>query len=136
MWIIAGMSELPGKLEALKQRCAEVGRDANTLETSVLLSVILGETVRGDDIPEALRNRSIAGSPDAVAEQVRSRVLDVGVDGVIINLPIQGHEPGVDHGWGSAETADRGLIGRAVGRARWWQTPQRSARRGRVARLL
>jgi F420-dependent oxidoreductase-like protein len=93
--ITAGISELPGKLRALKERCAEVGRDPATLETSVLLTAILDETIRPDDIPEQVRDRTIVGSPDTLAEQVQNRVLDVGVDGVIINLPIQGHQPGV-----------------------------------------
>ncbi|HUO38655.1 MAG TPA: LLM class flavin-dependent oxidoreductase, partial [Mycobacterium sp.] len=93
--IIAGMSQLAAKLEALRQRCAEVGRDPATLETTVLLTVVLDENIRPDDIPEAVRDRTLVGSPDAVAEQVRTRVLDIGVDGVIINMPVGGHEPGV-----------------------------------------
>ena len=35
-----------------------------------------------------------AGSPAQIADQVREKVLDVGIDGVIINLP-NGHTPGV-----------------------------------------
>jgi alkanesulfonate monooxygenase SsuD/methylene tetrahydromethanopterin reductase-like flavin-dependent oxidoreductase (luciferase family) len=36
----------------------------------------------------------VAGSPDAVADQIKRRVLDVG-DGVIINMPTHGYTPGV-----------------------------------------
>ncbi|MGI9126319.1 MAG: LLM class F420-dependent oxidoreductase, partial [Mycobacterium sp.] len=38
--VIAALPEIPGKISALRQRCAEVDRDPATLETSVLLSAI------------------------------------------------------------------------------------------------
>jgi alkanesulfonate monooxygenase SsuD/methylene tetrahydromethanopterin reductase-like flavin-dependent oxidoreductase (luciferase family) len=44
---------------------------------------------------EARGGRAIAGSPQQVAEEVKRRVLDVGIDGVIINLPTHGHTPGL-----------------------------------------
>src|SRR3978361_2379318 len=37
--LIANIDELPGKLNVLRQRCAEIGRDPATLETSTLLTV-------------------------------------------------------------------------------------------------
>jgi sugar phosphate isomerase/epimerase len=40
------MSALRHKLDVLKQRCSEVGRDPSTLETSTLLATVLdGPTV-------------------------------------------------------------------------------------------
>jgi F420-dependent oxidoreductase-like protein len=93
--VMAAMSELPGKLDALKQRCAEVDRDPATLETSVLLTVVLDENIKRDDIPEAMTGRLVAGSPAAVAEQIQRQVLDVGIDGVIINMPTHGYTPGI-----------------------------------------
>lgn len=92
--IIAPIEELPAKLSVLKQRCAEVNRDPSTLETSSLLTVVL-DGFESHDIPEAQGERVITGSPRQVAEVIKSRVLDVGVDGVIINLPTHGHTPGV-----------------------------------------
>ncbi|HME49451.1 LLM class F420-dependent oxidoreductase [Mycobacterium sp.] len=92
--IIANMSDLPAKLEALRQRCAEVDRDPATLETSTLLTVVFDENIKPEDIPESMRDRSLTGSPEAVAEQVKKRVIDAGIDGVIVNMPIQGHLPG------------------------------------------
>ncbi len=47
--------------------------------------------------PERLRammSRMFAGPPDEVAADVKRRVLDAGVDGVIINMPADGHVPG------------------------------------------
>lgn len=92
--IIAPIDELPAKLSVLKQRCAEVNRDPSTLETSSLLTVVL-DGFESRDIPEAQGERVVTGSPQQVAEIIKSRVLDVGVDGVIINLPSHGHTPGV-----------------------------------------
>ncbi|HLT62518.1 MAG TPA: LLM class flavin-dependent oxidoreductase, partial [Microlunatus sp.] len=107
--MIAGPTELPRKLEALAQRCEEVGRDRDEIETSVLLSVVIDDTPEAaakvaDDYTaakgmspeeaEALKARTIIGGPDQVAEQVQG-VLATGVDGVIINAVVNGHVPGV-----------------------------------------
>ena len=104
-----------GKLDALQQRCAEVGRDRATLETSFLAFVFLDEDgdtartmhadfarARGMDLAALdpatrtqLTARHFVGSPDEVAEQVQRRVLDPGVDGIIINMVANGHVPGM-----------------------------------------
>jgi F420-dependent oxidoreductase-like protein len=91
--LIADIDELPHKLEVLRQRCSEIDRDPATLETSTLLTVVLDDAPR--DIGEARGGRSIVGSPDQVAEEIKRRVLDVGVDGVVVNLPTHGYTPGV-----------------------------------------
>jgi F420-dependent oxidoreductase-like protein len=93
--LIANLSELPRKVDVLKQRCAEVDRDPATLETSTLLTVVLDENLDPALIPDAMKDRLIAGGPDHVAEQIKTRVLDVGVDGVIINMPTHGYAPGI-----------------------------------------
>jgi F420-dependent oxidoreductase-like protein len=106
---------IPAKLEALAQRCAEVGRDRSTLETSFLGFLFLAETddaarlihrryarERGvnlssmDDAARAAYTaRHFIGGPDSVAEQVQRRVLDAGIDGMIVNMVANGHEPGM-----------------------------------------
>jgi F420-dependent oxidoreductase-like protein len=93
--IIANISELPGKLEALRQRCKEVDRDRATLETSSLLTVVLDGYDAPADIGEARGGRAVTGTAQQVAEEIKRRVLDVGIDGVIINLPTHGYTPGV-----------------------------------------
>jgi F420-dependent oxidoreductase-like protein len=93
--IIANMSELPHKLDVLKQRCAEVDRDPATLETSALLTVVLDENLDVAVVPDEIKDRLVAGNPQQIAEQIQHRVLDAGVDGVIINLPTHGYTPGV-----------------------------------------
>ncbi len=40
-------------------------------------------------------DRQFVGSPDEVAEQIKTRVLDTGIDGVIVNLVANGHQPGI-----------------------------------------
>jgi len=42
--------------------------------------------VRGD------RDRILVGSPERIAQAVRTNVVDIGIDGVIVNLP--GYAPG------------------------------------------
>ncbi|NKS01923.1 TIGR03560 family F420-dependent LLM class oxidoreductase [Rhodococcus hoagii] len=113
--IIANAVELPRKLEALAQRCEEAGRDRSTLETSFLAFVMIDEDgdkaramrreflqARGIDLSAlsvaeraVATDRQFVGSPDEVAEQIKTRVLDTGVDGVIVNLVANGHQPGI-----------------------------------------
>jgi F420-dependent oxidoreductase-like protein len=91
--IIGGFDELRGKLDALKQRCEDVGRDPATLETSMLVTVMVDDNASPDKIPEAMRQRMVAGSVDSVAEQLKEKVLDAGIDSVILNLAF--YSPGV-----------------------------------------
>ena len=113
--IICEPSELPRKLAAVDQRCAEVGRDRASLETSYLALVIMDESgdrarehqreylrstgVDPDSLSEDERAKATSmhfvGDPDEVAADLQARVLDRGVDGLIINLVMNGHEPGV-----------------------------------------
>jgi F420-dependent oxidoreductase-like protein len=112
--IICEPAELPRKLDALEQRCAEAGRDRSTLETSFLAFVMIDEN--GDRAREQQRDfmqglgvdldalsaderaaataRHFVGDPDTVAADLQARVLDPGVDGLIVNLVTNGHQPG------------------------------------------
>ena len=112
--IICDPAELPRKLAALDERCAEAGRDRAEVETSFLGFVIMDEDgdrarrlqrdhllrtgVDLDALDEGQRSaataRHFCGTPDDVAADLKARVLDVGVDGLIVNLVTNGHEPG------------------------------------------
>ncbi len=112
--IICDPAELPRKLEALDQRCAEVGRDRSEIETSFLASTAIaadGDAARdllrehfrrtGVDIDsldvdrrKAMESRMFVGEPDDVAADLQKRVLDAGVNGLIVNMVANGHEPG------------------------------------------
>ena len=113
--VICNASELPRKVEAIAARCEEVDRDPSTLETSYLAFVIIdedGDRARSlqrdhfrklgvdlDSLPDdkraAATDRQFVGAPDDVAEQIQKRVLDQGINGVIINQVANGHEPGI-----------------------------------------
>lgn len=91
--VIAGFDELPRKLAVLKQRCEEVGRDPATLETSMLVTALIDENASADAIPAEMSQRMVVGSPDSIADQIKAKVFDAGIDGVVINVPF--YSPGV-----------------------------------------
>ena len=102
-------------MEALAARCDEAGRDPATLETSFLTFMMIDEdgdkarahqrtflaergldiTTAPEDVVAKATERHFVGSPDDVAEQVQTRILDHGIDGVVINLITNGEEPGI-----------------------------------------
>lgn len=106
------VDEVPRKLEALERHCQAVGRDRSTIGVSVLVSLVIAPTTaeaetarngllarRGLDwntLPDAMRagisRALVLGDPDTVAEFVQRKVLDAGLDGLIVNLPANGHE--------------------------------------------
>jgi F420-dependent oxidoreductase-like protein len=85
--VIAGFDELPGKLAVVKKRCEEIDRDPATLETSMLISALVDDKANADMVPAERSQRMVVGSAESVAEQIKAKVLDVGIDGVIINMP-------------------------------------------------
>ncbi|UGT40241.1 LLM class F420-dependent oxidoreductase [Nocardia yamanashiensis] len=114
--IICNASELPRKVEALQARLDEAGRAPETLETSFLAFVIVDEDgdrarktqaellarmgvdlsgLSAEELRQTPADRQFVGAPDEVAEQLQTRVLDQGIDGLIVNLVTNGHEPGV-----------------------------------------
>ncbi|WP_433656955.1 LLM class F420-dependent oxidoreductase [Nocardia sp. CA-128927] len=113
--IICNASELPQKIAALHQRCAEVDRDPATLEVSYLCFLMVDEDgdqarkeqrdmLRGigidvdalsdEERAQSIADRQFVGAPDEVAEQLQTRVLDQGVQGIIVNMITNGHQPG------------------------------------------
>ena len=91
--VIAGFDELPGKLQVVRRRCEEIGRDPATLETSTLTTVLIDQSVEPDQVPPEMTQRMVMGSAESVADQIKTKVLDAGIDSVIINLPF--YRPGV-----------------------------------------
>ncbi len=83
--IIAGFDELPRKIQVVRESCEKIGRDPATLETSMLVVAIIGEGITADIIPEDFRQQAVFGSPEQVADQIKTKVLDAGVDGVILS---------------------------------------------------
>lgn len=112
--IICAPDELPRKLAALDERCAEVGRDRSTIETSAYALLVVDEDgdrartlqrdfLRGtgvdldvldDEQRAAVTARQFVGTPDDVAADLQARILDSGVDGLVVSMPANGHVPG------------------------------------------
>jgi alkanesulfonate monooxygenase SsuD/methylene tetrahydromethanopterin reductase-like flavin-dependent oxidoreductase (luciferase family) len=106
------LDEVPGKLDALARHCEAVGRDRGTIGVSVLFSLVVAPTTaqaeaarnallarRGMDwnaLPDALREQIsrvlVLGDPDTIGEIVQRKVVEVGLDGLVVNLPANGHE--------------------------------------------
>ncbi len=105
-------AEIPRKLEALARHCATEGRDPASVGKSWLGSLVIAptreqaETARDaflrqrgmewNALPEPLRERIgqalILGDPDAVGEFVQRELLARGLDGIVVNLPANGHD--------------------------------------------
>jgi F420-dependent oxidoreductase-like protein len=94
--IIAGFDELPRKVQVVKDRCEEIGRDPATLETSLLVMAVIDENFTADLIPDDLKQQAVVGGPEQVADQIKTKVLDAGVDGVILSpvTSLTGYQPG------------------------------------------
>ena len=93
--VIAGFDELERKVSVIKQACEKVNRDPATLETSMLVIALIGEQYTADMIPDDFKQRAVYGSPEQVAEQLKEKVFDAGVDGVILSaFTIGGYVPG------------------------------------------
>jgi alkanesulfonate monooxygenase SsuD/methylene tetrahydromethanopterin reductase-like flavin-dependent oxidoreductase (luciferase family) len=94
--IIAGFDELPRKVQVVKDRCEEIGRDPASLETSMLVMALIDENATEDLIPDDFKRNVVFGGPDQVADQIKSKVLDAGVDGVILSpiTSLNGYQPG------------------------------------------
>ncbi|MEV0245764.1 LLM class F420-dependent oxidoreductase [Nocardia sp. NPDC050712] len=107
-------AELPGKLAALQQRCDEIGRDRATLDVSYLAFVAMdespdrahravdemfagrvGDPSKVDRVRAGMAGKLFIGGPDEVAGRLQEQVLDLGVDGLVINMVANGHQPGV-----------------------------------------
>ncbi len=100
MNIICDRADLPRKVAALRERCAEADRDPATLATSYLAFVVMTETedeakLLLDGIAPERLNRIFAGTPAQVAEQLQTDVLDRGITGLTINMVRNGHVPGM-----------------------------------------
>jgi F420-dependent oxidoreductase-like protein len=94
--IIAGFDELPRKVQVVKERCEEIGRDPATLETSMLAIAIIDENVTPDLVPDDFKQQAVVGSAESVADQIKTKVFDAGVDGVILSpvTSLNGYQPG------------------------------------------
>jgi F420-dependent oxidoreductase-like protein len=94
--IIAGFNELPRKVQVINEACEKIDRDPATLETSTLVIAIIDENVTEDIIPDDFKQQAVFGGPDQIVEQIKTKVLDAGVKGVILSpvTSLSGYHPG------------------------------------------
>jgi hypothetical protein len=62
----------------------------------MLVGVLVGDDVSPDAIPDEFKQNTVAGNVEDVAEQIKTKVLDAGIDGVVLYVPTQiiGYQPG------------------------------------------
>lgn len=94
--ISAGFDQLPHKLKVMRDRCEQIGRDPATLETSTLVLALIDENITDSVVPDELKQQVVFGSPEQVVDQIKTKVLDAGVDGVILSpaTNLNGYRPG------------------------------------------
>lgn len=97
--------EVKHKLQVLDEHCARLGRNRADIKVTKMTMVCVAPTmeqamadaralsgVKGwtDEVIEMIKGMIIFGDPDTVGEKIQEFV-DAGVDGLTINLPINGH---------------------------------------------
>lgn len=102
-----GVDEIPRKLDALAAHCERLGRDRSEITVTKLTMVCIAPTmeqadadlralaaVKGfsDEIVEMLKHILIFGDPDTVGEHLQT-LMATGIDGMTINLAVNGHLP-------------------------------------------
>ena len=105
--------EIPRKLAALERHCADLGRDPASISKTWLGSLVMAPTLeqaeaernaffaaRGmiyDELPESVRDMIdkalLVGDPESVSRFVREKLIGQGLDGIVVNLPANGHDP-------------------------------------------
>ena len=101
------IDEIPRKLDALAAHCERLGRDRSEIVVTKLQMALVAPTmeeaeadlkamaeVKGwnDEAMDFAKMILIYGDPDTVGEKLKA-CMDMGVDGLTINLPVNGHNP-------------------------------------------
>ena len=62
----------------------------------MLVIALVDENATEDLIPDEFKQNVVFGGPDQIVEQVKTKVLDAGVDGVILSpiTSLNGYQPG------------------------------------------
>ena len=99
------IDEIPRKLDALAAHCERLGRDRSEIVVTKMLMVCIAPTMEeaeadlramaavkgfGDEVVEMLKQILVYGDPDTVGEKLAA-AMATGIDGMAINLPVNGH---------------------------------------------
>ena len=99
-----GLGEIPRKLGVLARHCEREGRDPATITKTGLRMLVIAPTQAAAESKGAAlrarlamdgaawRDQVLCGAPATVAEQAQA-YLDAGLDGLIVNLPIDVQDP-------------------------------------------
>ena len=103
--LICAPADIPRKLDALAGHCEALGRDRGEITVSYLASVCVAPShdqavadveafvaARGGIAAERARS-GLVGSPDEVGERIAG-LLATGIDGIVVNAPVNGHIEG------------------------------------------
>ena len=100
------IDEIPRKLDALAAHCERLGRDRSEIKMTKLTMVVVAPTMEeadadiremaaakgwGEEIVEMVKGLLVVGDPDTVGEHLQAS-MDMGLDGLTINLPANGHK--------------------------------------------
>ncbi|MFN8023275.1 MAG: LLM class F420-dependent oxidoreductase [Acidimicrobiales bacterium] len=98
-------ADIPRKLEALAEHCERLGRDRSEIKVTKLTMACIAPTmeqaeadlaelgaVKGfsAEVQEMVKGIVMFGDPDTVGEQLET-MMATGIDGLTINLPVNGH---------------------------------------------
>ncbi len=102
---LPAVADIPRKLAALDEHCDRLGRDRSEIDVTCLQMVVVAPTmeeaeadmaeiaaVKGwnDEIMEMAKSILVFGDADTVGEQLQT-VMDAGLDGLTVDLPVNGH---------------------------------------------
>ena len=105
--LICTTEEIPRKLEALAGHCERLGRDRSEITVTKLMMVVVAPSheeaeadvaaiaeLKGwnEKIVEGVKRQLIFGDPDRVGAEL-SAAIEKGLDGITVDLPINGHLP-------------------------------------------
>lgn len=105
--LTCGTEEVPRKLEALAAHCERLGRDRSEITVTKLVMMVIGRTMEEArasvdtfiahhgwpaEVAELMAPRMTLGGPDDIGEAMQELV-DVGIDGVTLNLAANAHDP-------------------------------------------
>ena len=100
-------ADIPRKLEVLAQHCERLGRDRSEIKVTKLVLMVIGRTHEDalaavdtfvethgwpKEVAELMVPQLTIGGPDEIGAAIRE-LIDLGLDGVTLNLPANAHDP-------------------------------------------
>lgn len=105
---MGGGMDVPRKLDVLAEHCERLGRDRSEIAVTMLVGCVVAPTMEdaesdvrsiaaakgwGDGVVDLVKDMLIVGDPDTVGERL-AELTATGIDGLVCNLPVNGHVAG------------------------------------------